>query len=169
MVETIALMAFMCGNAYTEEAGGFSIKVPEFAYAQVIPKIYTCHGGNKTPPILWKKEPPGTESFALTMEDPDAAKGTWYHWIVYDIPPRFFGANNTFDALLKEGVAGKNSWGENRYDGPCPPSGKSHRYIFTLYALDTRTYLPPGASVNDLMQQMKDHVLKKSQWMGHYP
>ena len=39
--------------------------------------------------------------------------------------------------------------GGAQYDGPCPPSGVApvvHRYVFTVYALDTRLDLPSPAN-----------------------
>jgi phosphatidylethanolamine-binding protein (PEBP) family uncharacterized protein len=31
--------------------------------------------------------PPGTESLAIIIEDPDAPSGVFDHWVVWNIPP----------------------------------------------------------------------------------
>ena len=95
----------------------------------MIPKRYTPHGEDYNPQLSWTGAPPGTKSFALINDDPDAPVGLWTHWLVKNIP-----ANTT---SIKEnsvpGVEVTNSWGIKKYKGPKPPSG-THRYYFKLYA-----------------------------------
>src|ERR687891_523883 len=54
------------------------------------------------------------------------------------------------------------------YGGPCPPSGRPHRYFFRLYALDTALNLPPGVNRADLDAAMAGHVLAQGGIMGTY-
>ena len=61
---------------------------PAFGDDEIIPRQFTCDGDNLPPPLQWSPGPDGTRSFALTMEDPDAAGGTFTHWVLYDIPAR---------------------------------------------------------------------------------
>jgi len=67
--------------------------------------------------------------------------------------------------LPKEAALGKNSWGKTSYGGPNPPSG-THRYIFTLYALDAPLGLPSGLTSDQLRQAMAGHILEKTTLMG---
>ena len=62
---------------------------------------------------------------------------------------------------------GKNSSGNTRYDGPCPPSG-THRYYFKLYALDTLVDLLPGATKEELLKAMQGHILAQGELMGTF-
>jgi Raf kinase inhibitor-like YbhB/YbcL family protein len=62
---------------------------------------------------------------------------------------------------------GSNDAGRIGYFGPCPPSG-THRYVLTLYALDTVLNLKPGASQSQLEAAMKGHVIETAVLMGTY-
>ena len=65
-------------------------------------------------------------------------------------------------------IEGTNSTGKIGYYGPNPPSGKSHRYFFELFAVDTVLNLPPGAKKKDILNAMEDHVIAKGLLMGTY-
>jgi Raf kinase inhibitor-like YbhB/YbcL family protein len=106
------------------------------------------------------------------MDDPDAPMGTWVHWVLYNIPAEarslpedvpVTGKNINPKAIY----FGKNSSGNIRYDGPCPPSG-THRYYFKFYALDTLISLLPGASKEDILREMKGHILAQGELMGTF-
>ena len=107
----------------------FKLTTTSFENEGMIPKRYTPHGEGYNPQLSWTGAPPGTKSFALINNDPDAPVGLWTHWLVKNIP-----ANTT---SIKEnsvpGVEVTNSWGIKKYKGPKPPSG-THRYYFKLYA-----------------------------------
>jgi len=98
------------------------------------------HGGNTSPQLSWADPPAGTQSFALTLFDPDAPTGSgWWHWLVANIPadcsslPR--GAGSGQAALPRGAVMARNDYGSSDFGGAAPPPGPAHRYIFTLYAL----------------------------------
>src|SRR3974390_3167055 len=46
----------------------------------------TCDGEDKSPPLSWTAQPPGTKAFTLIVTDPDAPSGTFTHWVVYNLP-----------------------------------------------------------------------------------
>ena len=109
-----------------------------FEAAQVL-NTFGCSGGNQSPQLSWTRVPAGTQSFALTMFDPDAPTGSgWWHWIVVDIPvtatelPTGASGNQTKMAGSRET---RTDFGRPGYGGPCPPPGAPHRYVFTVYAL----------------------------------
>ena len=73
------------------------------------------------------------------MDDPDVPRGTWSHWVVYNIlaDAQELGEAQPATAHLPGGgVQGKNSWGNSEYGEPCPLSGPAHTYRFFLYAVD---------------------------------
>ena len=127
-----------------------------------IPPKYTCEGENVNPPLEISGLPENTKSLALIVEDPDAPKGVYDHWIVWNIPP-----NEAIRENSRPGVSGKNSFGNTGYGGPCPPSG-SHRYFFKVYALDSDLKIQAGSDKKALQDAMKDHMLGSGELMGHY-
>jgi Raf kinase inhibitor-like YbhB/YbcL family protein len=147
-----------------------SISSQAFQDGARIPVKYTCEGLNISPPLQWANTMQGIKSYALILEDPDTSYGTLTHWIVFNISP---DSNN-----LPEGVPiqtgnqdtfsqGNNSFGKTGYDGPCPPLGQSHRYVFSLYALDTMlSQLKAGASKSDVLEAMRGHILASERLTG---
>jgi Raf kinase inhibitor-like YbhB/YbcL family protein len=66
-------------------------------------------------------------------------------------------------------LQGKNSFGELGFGGPCPPNNHgAHRYFFKIFALDQALDLPAGASKQQVLAAMEDHVLDKAEVMGRY-
>ena len=142
-----------------------------FTAESAIPKKYTGDGADLSPPLRWQDVPEGTQSFALVCDDPDAPRGTWVHWVLFNLPPAL--------RELPEGVArdsalpddsrqGKNDFGRPGYGGPAPPRGKPHRYFFTLYALDAPLDLAAGATRRQLDEAMRGHIISQAQLMGTY-
>jgi Raf kinase inhibitor-like YbhB/YbcL family protein len=142
-----------------------------FPEGQTIPKMCTGDGKDVSPHLVWSNAPPGVKSFALICEDPDAPRGIWVHWVVFNLPPltRELGEGVSRDETLPNGaIQGTNDFGNLGYGGPAPPPGKSHRYFFKLYALDGQLDLKPGATRKQLLDAMAGHVLAEGQLMGTY-
>ena len=116
----------------TEATMSLTLTSDAFANGQSIPAKYSCVGKNISPALTWDEPPAGTKSFALIVDDPDAPMGIWVHWVLFNIPGSTGSLQENADSSTMS--AGKNSSGNTRYDGPCPPSG-THRYFFKLYAL----------------------------------
>jgi hypothetical protein len=138
-----------------------------FASGETIPVEYTCSGKGTSPPLSWTGAPAGTAAFALTVDDPDAARpGGFDHWVVFDLAPTMaeLPAGATLPA---QAVSGKNGAGTQQYIGPCPPpGGADHHYRFHLYALDTPLNLPPGSSKDEVIAATAGHVLGEAELVG---
>ena len=128
-----------------------------------IPTRFTCDGQDVSPPLTLQDIPAGTASLVLLMDDPDAAGGTWDHWVAYDIPVM----TDIPQGVPDLGTAGLNSWGRTGYGGPCPPRGV-HGYVLTVYALETKLGLPAGADKPTVLQATDGHVLAEARLMGRY-
>jgi Raf kinase inhibitor-like YbhB/YbcL family protein len=103
---------------------------------------FGCNGSNKSPELNWTGAPEGTQSFAITMYDPDAPTGSgFWHWVVVDIPATIHelkqGAGDIKSNIAPQGsLQSINDTGAPGYQGPCPGTGEAaHRYIITVYAL----------------------------------
>jgi Raf kinase inhibitor-like YbhB/YbcL family protein len=110
---------------------------------------YDCKGENRSPQLSWRDPPAGTRSFAITIYDIDAPGRGWWHWAVAGIPPSVDRLPENASAsgyLAKLGaLEARNDFDVDGYGGPCPPPGKPHRYVITVYALNTADLrLGPG-------------------------
>jgi Raf kinase inhibitor-like YbhB/YbcL family protein len=150
----------------------FTMYSPAFSYNGPIPNRYThIDGEDISPPLAWENTPPGTQSLALIVEDPDAPdpaapKMIFVHWILYNIPPTINSLPEGY--MPSPGViVAKNDSGKTAYTGPYPPIGR-HRYFFHLYALNT--ILPELADLtrDKLLATIKPHLLAQATTMGTY-
>jgi Raf kinase inhibitor-like YbhB/YbcL family protein len=144
---------------------------PAFAHGAVIPIEHTCDGQDLSPALSWTGVPVERRSLALVCDDPDAPRGTWVHWVLYNLPGESVELSPGIPTLpeLPSGARqGRNDSGEIGYSGPCPPPGKPHRYYFRLYALDILLTLPHGVSKAELEQAMSDHIVAQGTLMGVY-
>lgn len=141
------------------------ITSPTFVTNGYIPAHYTCDGNDVNPPLEIADLPPGTKTLALIVDDPDAPRGMWVHWVVWNIAPTAHTIRE--DSVPAGSSQGKNDWKRNSYGGPCPPSGV-HRYFFKLYALDTRLNLGAGATKSDLEKAMGGHIIATAELIGLY-
>lgn len=151
-------------------AMSMELKSSVFSNEGNIPSKYTCDGADVSPPLQWSGAPEGTKSFALISDDPDAPKGTWVHWVVWNIPAErtMFEENQPKTVTLADGThQGITDFKRPGYGGPCPPSGV-HRYYFKLYALDAELKLPDDSNKAKLEAAMKGHVLAEARYMGTY-
>ena len=150
----------------------FTLESPAFADGAKIPTRYTREGENLSPPLAWKDPPAGTKSFVLILEDPDAPAGIFRHWAVYDIAPeRTLIPEGPHSGVKTEPLGlGVNDFGNSFYDGPQPPKGHGpHHYHFHLAALDVaRLDLPAKASVGDVWDAARSHLLGEAELVGIY-
>lgn len=116
----------------------------------------------------------------------------FYHWVLADIPATMHSFKEGADSKgLEKKKPGKTAYGVRGindytnflkddpkkkglyagYDGPCPPwnDARTHRYIFTLYALDVPSLGLTGEFTGlDVVQKMQGHVLGQSKVVGTY-
>ena len=145
-----------------KETGSLIISSPAFENEGIIPSKYTCDGDDINPPLEIDNIPAGTKTLAIIVEDPDAPKGTFDHWIVWNIPPESPVEENRIP-----GMSGKNGSGKTGYYGPCPPSGY-HRYYFHVFALNKSLELEDGEDKKALKAAMEPHIIAKGSFMGRY-
>lgn len=140
------------------------ISSPVFKHYGIIPKKFTCDGDSVSPPLKIENIPQGTKSLVLIVEDSDAPRGTFTHWLVFDISPK----KTQFSVGEKNGISqGTNDAGNSGYVGPCPPSG-IHRYFFKLYALDSKVDLSTKSKKKDMQAAMQNHIIQTATLIGKY-
>ena len=130
-----------------------------------------CGGTNTSPQIAWSAGPATTQSYALTVFDPDAPTGVgFWHWTLYNIPPKTTSLFSGFGAAPTVGTSGLSDYGTLGYGGPCPPVGDIvHHYIFTVYALNTvLTGMPTQTSGAYLVFSLRQNVVAMGTYIGTY-
>ncbi len=136
---------------------------------------FGCMGGNNSPEVKWDNAPANTKSYAVTLYDPDAPTGSgWWHWVAVDIPASVHelpkGAGKGAGNLTVGGRQTRTDFGQPGYGGPCPPMGdKPHRYVLTVYALDTdKLDVPNDASGAFVGFNLHGHTLAKAAITARY-
>lgn len=147
-----------------------SLKSPAFADGERIPDEFARDGPNLSPPLEWSGAPEDTKSFLLVVEDPDAPKGMFRHWAVYDIPPerrRLHEGAGRRGADLRQGA---NDFGNPSYDGPQPPEGHgTHHYHFRLAALDTdHLDVGPRQRAEAIWEAAQPKIIEQAELVGTY-
>lgn len=164
----VCMIAIIVSSVYAEETNSaFILSTNAFLDQGVLPVLYTCDGKDVSPQLEWTGIPEKTQSVALIMSDVDAPHGVFYHWVLYNIP--------TATTTLSQGAdkptgitIGKNSFGKLQYNGPCPPKGSAHSYVFIVYALDTKLSIPAGAEAITVLNAIQNHIIGKTQITGVY-
>lgn len=136
------------------------------------PEIYTCDGENISPPIEIGGIDGSVASMAMILEDPDAPRGTFVHWLIWNLEP----SATIPKGMPPEGeisdlagaVQGANDFGLIGYYGPRPPPGQAHRYVLKVYGLDSSLDLEPGSDRSDLDVAMGGHILQSGEAVATY-
>jgi Raf kinase inhibitor-like YbhB/YbcL family protein len=153
------------------KAERLNVQSPDFASGALIPVKFSADGKDVSPNLIWSKAPAQAKSIAVTCTDPDAPRGTWWHWIVFNLAPDTtqLKENQSKGASLGGGASqGTNDFGNTGYNGPAPPKGPIHHYHFAVYALDTKLALKPACSKAELTAALSGHVLASGEWVGTY-
>jgi Raf kinase inhibitor-like YbhB/YbcL family protein len=124
----------------------------------------------------------------------DFPRADFHHWALVDLPPTITELAEGIDSngltpkgkppgKTNHGVRGINNYREwfgsdpdmggnyGGYDGPWPPFNdeRTHRYVFTVYALDVPTLgLPEKFSGSDALKAVQGHILEQSSIEGTY-
>ena len=158
-------LAIFVGILNMNGASSISITSPSFQAGGDIPAKFTCNGTNVSPELQISSVPNEAKSLVLIVDDPDAPRGLFTHWIVWNIDPKT--TRIAENSAPTAGVQGTNDFGKRNYGGPCPPSG-THRYFFKIFALDIKLELKPSARRAELDAAMRGHVLAQGELMGRY-
>jgi Raf kinase inhibitor-like YbhB/YbcL family protein len=133
---------------------------------EMIPSKYTCDGENVNPELVIENVPQNTVSLALIVHDPDAPMpGGFTHWVAWNLSPNLEKIEE--DSFPNKGLQGENGAKTKQYIGSCPPSG-THRYFFTIYALNTFLRKEPAFNKEELEKEIQGSILEKAELIGLY-
>jgi Raf kinase inhibitor-like YbhB/YbcL family protein len=130
-------------------------------------------GEDVSPHLAWSGAPEGTQSYAVTIYDPDAptASGFW-HWAVFNIPADVTelptGASGT--SMPSGAVELRNDGGETGYAGAAPPPGHgTHHYHVVVHAVDVPSLdIPADASPAYLGFNLFSHTIGRAMIVPTY-
>jgi len=156
----VAISVVGCGGHHADTSAGSSpdlsrsdirVTSSEFSEGAQLPERYTCHGAGISPPLRFSGVPTAAAALALIVTDPDAPRGTYTHWVLFDLPPHVHELASA--STPPQARQATNSAGTIGYTPPCPPSG-THHYHFTLVGLRDRIELPDGAPLDQTIQHI---------------
>ena len=98
-------------------------------------------GADVSPQLSWSGFPAETQSFALTVYDPDAPTGSgFWHWAVANLPASVTELASGIDTLPAGSLVLPNELRLTSFIGAGPPPGTgTHRYQFIVHAVDVPT------------------------------
>ena len=175
-VAAVSVGCFLSVTAITAIADErFTLSSPDFTDNATLDSRHAasaqdCGGKNVSLPLAWSNAPSATKSFAVTIYDPDGARGLGIvHWVLYGIPAATTALGEG-GAPPAGSIGGINRTGKDGYYGPCPPHGDApHHYVVQAYALDLAANALPAALDRDgLIAAMKGHVLASSSMVVRY-
>lgn len=156
-------------------ADNFTLKSSELKGQLTNKQVFSgfgCTGENISPELSWENAPKNTKSFAITVYDPDAPTGSgWWHWVAFDISKNKMSLPTGFgNSESKDVIQSMTDFGKTGFGGACPPKGdKSHRYIFTVHALDVETLaLDKNSSPALVGYYINAHSLAKASLISYY-
>ncbi|MFE1959943.1 YbhB/YbcL family Raf kinase inhibitor-like protein [Streptomyces sp. NPDC059479] len=127
-------------------------------------------GEDRSPQLSWSGAPEGTQSYAVTVYDPDApTQSGFWHWAVANIPADVTdlpeGAGDDAGSGLPAGAFQlPNDARLARFIGAAPPAGHGpHRYVITVHALDTPDIDVPADGTPALLGfNIASHILARA-------
>jgi Raf kinase inhibitor-like YbhB/YbcL family protein len=152
-------------KAIPEVSEMITVSSSAFHDGQPLPSRFTCDGDGDPPPLAWDHVPKDAAALAIVVDDPDAPKGTFVHWVLLDLPVETTALEA--GGIPSGATQAKNSAGKASYYPPCPPSG-THRYRFTVYALSQRTGLSGGADMDDALDVVRSSATAQGRLVGTY-
>jgi Raf kinase inhibitor-like YbhB/YbcL family protein len=157
-------MALSCISTHSMQ-----VSSPQLLVEQEIPEYMTFDSKNINPAIVWSGVPPKAESLVLICHNPD--ENDMSHWVVYNIPPELDALPEDLGnrRILRSGaIQANNGFKTVGWAGPDPQYG-TQRYVFTLYAVDTKISPEPRLQNRvGVLSMIRNHVIAEASFERVY-
>jgi Raf kinase inhibitor-like YbhB/YbcL family protein len=118
----------------------------------------TCSFADIAPTLNWGSVPSGTKELVVTAVDDISPSPSATEWLVYDIPP---DAHSVGQILPPGAMQGLTWRGDVGYRGPCNTQIAVHRYLYDVFALDSRMNFKAGLTRETVLAALEEHVIGK--------
>ena len=118
------------GPKLEQRQNGFKISSSAFENSGQIPKKYTCDGVNVNPSLKIENVPSNTKSLALVFDDMDAPRGTYVHWILWNINPNIKEIKE--NSVPEGAVQGMNDFKKPNYGDFALPGGLTSMFLKSM-------------------------------------
>ncbi|KXK61595.1 MULTISPECIES: YbhB/YbcL family Raf kinase inhibitor-like protein [Micromonospora] len=146
---------------------GIMLRSTAFTDHDLLPGRFAQEGGNVSPPLEWSGVPDGTAELVLLVEDPDAGRHPFLHWLVTGIAPASDGVAE--GTVPPGGREWPNGFGGTGWGGPNPPQGdEAHRYFFRLFALGAPLDLSGAPQADDVHRAVAGREIASGTTVGTY-
>jgi len=166
LIGALATVSVVISFWYCQEVGAADISLTSTSFKSneaIAPRYVAI-----SPSLQWVGAPRETRTFAIVCHDPDAPNGHFVHWLAYDIPAsRSSLAEGEGAANARAFNQGINGFDKLGWNGPAPPPGKVHHYVFTIYALDSSLNCRQPRE-QQLRNSMAGHIIGTGQLVGTY-
>jgi len=179
----LAVLVASCGGSTAKDTraldatsvpNSLTVTSPAFANGKSIPRANTCDGPGTPPTITWGAVPADTKSVAVVVDDPDAPNGAFLHWLVIGLPAQSGRVPSHAPGVTEL----DNGGGTTGWTPPCPPTGATHHYRFSVYALRDYVCADNGDTSNgpdcsapssaQALPQIQDFAIAKGVLVGTY-
>ncbi|MCA1824312.1 MAG: YbhB/YbcL family Raf kinase inhibitor-like protein [Mycobacteriales bacterium] len=126
-----------------------------------LPVQYSCRGDKSPWPLEVTGVPGDARELAVVVEDPDAPRGTFTHWVVYGVAPTVRHVD--IGTVPAGATTGKE------YVAPCPPGDDSHHYEVSVYALREPSGLPAGRGPADVREAIRGITVAQGRLVALFP
>jgi len=144
---------------------------PAFKNRDLIPTKFTCYGENLSPPLRWSDLPSNSRSIAIVMDDTYLSSNLIRHWSIYNIPVATRSLESGFSTKQVTGkslLTVKNDFERYDYNGPCPPTGEEHEYVFFIYALSQPLEVLSDPGPIQFTNAIRGYVIATGSFSGRY-
>ena len=129
-----------------------------------VPIENTGRGQDRSPEFVLQNLSPQAKTIAIILEDLSHPIKNFTHWLIWNIPAaeHIPGGIPEGSRVPELGGACQGvGYGFHRYAGPKPPKGNTHKYRFTVYALDCDIQLSAHALKKTFLKKAESHILQK--------
>lgn len=131
----------------------------------------TGRGEDISPEFIIHNLSPYAKTLVITLEDLSHPIKNFTHWVIWNIPamnkiPKAIPAGKIVSML--NGAVQGIGYGLHRYAGPKPPKGKSHKYGFTIYALDCSLDLKAFSTKRKVLDKANNHIVQQGKICAYF-